>query len=105
MLEGVSAAQGRMAGRIGDDQPGRAGWKFPKALSAALLKLLIRFEEVVKAEHEIIIIGSGLSVRAKDAEHPLLQTAGPAGRVTSRQPDLVAKALQQLGKRIRGDPN
>src|SRR6266481_6544392 len=94
-----------MRGRVGDDHPGRAGRKLPEALSATLLELFIDLEEVMKADHEVVIIRTRTSMRSKDAEHPLTQPACPAGRMIAWQSYLTAIALQQLDEGVGSDPN
>src|SRR5713101_4555587 len=94
-----------MRGRVGDDHPGRAGRKLPESLSATLLELFIDLEEVVKADHEVVIIRARTAMRSKDAEHPLTQPAGPAGRMIAWQSHQSAITLQQLGERVGSDPN
>src|SRR5207244_9081663 len=75
-----------------------------KALSAALLKLVIGLEEIMKAKHEIIVIRPGLPLGPEDAKHSR-SDAAPAGRSLARQARLRSIALQQFGEGVRSDPN
>src|SRR5512135_1852293 len=57
LFERVLAAEARVAARVGEDDPGRIGRELPAVLWTLALEGLVLLEEVVKAEHELVVRG------------------------------------------------
>src|SRR6516162_10144385 len=55
MFQSVSATQNRMTRDVGEDHPCTARRERPVAFRASNLKCVVRFQEIVKAKHELVI--------------------------------------------------
>src|SRR5262249_19987921 len=103
--EREAAAQHGVAARIGHSQPHGPRSERPQVLWRPLLELVVLLEEIVEAQHEQVIGRAPRTPRLQEAAHALAELAEPAAALPAGKARLLAVALQQLGERLRRDPD
>src|SRR5262249_30936750 len=105
MFQSVAATQDGVTGRVRHHQPGRSRREMPETLGTMLLKVLVDLQEVVEAKHEGVIGRAARPAWLEDVAHAMAQAADPARSSRRRQPCFAAVTGEQLGERVRRDPD
>ena len=71
MLQGILSAQFGVADRVREEQPRGAGLEMPELARSVFLKFVVRFQEMMQAQHEFVVFGPLHDVGLKETEDPL----------------------------------
>jgi len=110
LLERVLTGNHSMADHVGEDEPGRAGRKFPAGARGSALEFLMFFEEVMEAKHPLVVGRTGEAAHAEAAgelrEHPVRHRKACRGRHSGasgeRPGELVKRPAGQPHPRLAG---
>src|SRR6185437_4606423 len=94
-----------MADHIGIDDPCRSRWKFPNCLATVRLECRIFFQEIMEAQHPLVVIGAAVGL---DAERLRYKRRNDAPRFfvdIARMRSLILELRAQLFEGVGGSPH